>query len=171
MGTSALNLTHCPDPQPHTTITTVTTATAAGAATAPRGNQLSAFGDSLLTALAALLPLVRGLPLGIAACNASAGRASWRPRQTYPDAADDDIAALGAAAAGAGVVTDDGGSGGGGRVSSSPLQLPPGTLLLVDESVMGEGRLEAAGVENLQALARLARDQVRWCNQPRYWGS
>jgi hypothetical protein len=48
-----------------------------------------------------------------------------------------------------------------GRVHRSPLQLSPGTLLLVDELTLGAGKLGEAGVRSLQALHALVQDQVR----------
>lgn len=39
------------------------------------------------------------------------------------------------------------------------LQLPPGALLLLDETAMGAGAIGEAGVRSLQALSRVLSDQ------------
>eukprot|EP00798_Chlamydomonas_sp_ICE-L_P004636 gene4636-14832_t len=46
------------------------------------------------------------------------------------------------------------------RLSRSPLQLPPGTCLLVDETVMDEGTLSEIGVASFQTLSKLLQEQV-----------
>ncbi|GFR39843.1 hypothetical protein Agub_g339 [Astrephomene gubernaculifera] len=45
------------------------------------------------------------------------------------------------------------------RTAPSPLQLPPGTLLLLDETVMAPGQLSSRGVASMQALMAVARQQ------------
>eukprot|EP00955_Chlamydomonas_euryale_P067666 359912-Chlamydomonas_euryale.AAC.1 len=48
------------------------------------------------------------------------------------------------------------------RVSQSPLAVPPGTVLLVDETELAAGKFDEAGYKNLQALAGvLAAQQLR----------
>ncbi|KAG2449005.1 hypothetical protein HYH02_005759 [Chlamydomonas schloesseri] len=45
------------------------------------------------------------------------------------------------------------------RTAPSPLQLAPGTVLLLDETVMAPGQLNSQGVVSMQALLALARQQ------------
>lgn len=45
-------------------------------------------------------------------------------------------------------------------VIASKLQVAPGTVVIIDETKMGEGHLSAVGVKNLQALAELAKRRV-----------
>lgn len=47
------------------------------------------------------------------------------------------------------------------RVAQSPLQLPPGTLLIVDETVLREGQLTEVGTGSLGALQKVLLEQVR----------
>ena len=42
----------------------------------------------------------------------------------------------------------------------SPLQLPKGGLLLIDELTLGEGKLSETGVKSLQALNGMLLNQV-----------
>ncbi len=46
------------------------------------------------------------------------------------------------------------------RLSRSPLQLPPGTLLLVDETGLREGTLDEKGTASLATLAKVLAEQV-----------
>jgi hypothetical protein len=46
-----------------------------------------------------------------------------------------------------------------GRLVRGALQLPPGALLLLDETQMGAGAIGERGVRGLQALARVLADQ------------
>ena len=46
------------------------------------------------------------------------------------------------------------------RVGRSPLQLPPGTTLIVDETLLLEGKLDASGTASLAALQRVLMQQV-----------
>jgi hypothetical protein len=46
-----------------------------------------------------------------------------------------------------------------GRLVRGALQLPPGALLLLDETQMGAGAVGEAGVRSLQALSRVLSDQ------------
>uniref|UniRef100_A0A7S3QV56 Mini-chromosome maintenance complex-binding protein n=1 Tax=Dunaliella tertiolecta TaxID=3047 RepID=A0A7S3QV56_DUNTE len=46
------------------------------------------------------------------------------------------------------------------RLSRSPLQLSNGTVLLVDETPMGEGRLSETGLSSFQALNTLIQEQA-----------
>ena len=50
---------------------------------------------------------------------------------------------------------------GGARVAQSPLQLPQGTLLIVDETVLQEGQLTEVGTGSLGALQKVLLEQVR----------
>ena len=46
-----------------------------------------------------------------------------------------------------------------GRLARGALQLPPGSLLLLDETAMAAGEIGEAGVRSLQALGRVLTDQ------------
>ena len=45
-------------------------------------------------------------------------------------------------------------------VIASKLQIAPGSVLIIDETSMGEGQLSAVGVKNLQALAEVSKRRV-----------
>ncbi|MEW5299904.1 MAG: hypothetical protein WDW38_002727 [Sanguina aurantia] len=46
------------------------------------------------------------------------------------------------------------------RICCSPLQLAVGTVLLLDETVMGAGQLDATGLRSLQSIATCVQEQV-----------
>ena len=46
------------------------------------------------------------------------------------------------------------------NLNSGRLQLAPGTVILVDETQLGEGQLKNRGVRNVQSLARVIKDQI-----------
>jgi hypothetical protein len=54
------------------------------------------------------------------------------------------------------------------RLVAGQLQLAPGTLVLLDETKMGEGQLSAEGVRNLAALNTLVTEQSLACDFQSY---
>jgi len=46
------------------------------------------------------------------------------------------------------------------RIEAGMLQLPSGTVLVVDETALQPGQLQEAAVRNIQALAMLSRSQL-----------
>jgi hypothetical protein len=138
LGAPALNLIKKPRPAPPARAGATKDATGAGASaaataapSAPAADEAPA-GSGFGQALHAALSHLLPLVSYLPLSVATCNATSWAPRRDYDS----------------------------NRLTRSPLQLAAGTVLVVDETVMGTGKLSEGGIASFQALYGVLQDQV-----------
>eukprot|EP00198_Chlamydomonas_reinhardtii_P000712 XP_001690047.1 predicted protein [Chlamydomonas reinhardtii] len=147
LGQLALNISRCPG--------AVTSATSAASASAPPATAASAVGSAVAAAAAHSSPALAADLLAGRGVSGFAAALQAAVSCMVPLSVALPLSVEGCNSLSWSPVRDVSRE----RTAPSPLQLAPGTVLLLDETVMAPGQLSSQGVVSMQALMTLARQQ------------